>query len=91
MMNVPVGVMSGKSPMKSSCSLTSPVSLTISSTLTRSGAANVASRSRHSASEYFGSPKEYSPKRSSILEPVKSWIGEISSSSSRRPSRTNHS
>ena len=36
---IPVGVMSGKSPMNSSCSLTSPVSLTMSSTLTRSGAA----------------------------------------------------
>ena len=36
--------------MKSSCSLTSPVSFTSSSTRTRSGAAYVASRVRHSRS-----------------------------------------
>ena len=45
------------------------------------------SRSRHSRSVYLGSPKEYSPKRSSILEPVKSSIGEISSKSSAQALR----
>jgi hypothetical protein len=58
MTKVPFGVMSGKSPMNNSCSFTSPVSRTTSWTLTRSGAEYVMSRSRHSISEYFGSPKE---------------------------------
>ena len=39
MMNVPCGVISGKSPIKTSCSLTSPVSLLIRRTVTRRGAA----------------------------------------------------
>ena len=37
MMKVPFSVMRGKSPMKTSCSLTSPVSLLISRTFTRRG------------------------------------------------------
>jgi hypothetical protein len=38
MMNVPQSVMSGKSPMNTSCSLSSPVSLTMKRTRTKSGA-----------------------------------------------------
>ena len=53
-MKVPFSVISGKSPMKTSCSFTSPVSLFISLTLTLSGAAYVTSLSLHSSCSYFG-------------------------------------
>ena len=58
MINVPVSVMSGKSPMKTSCSFTSPVSLLTRRTLTRKGAEYVASRSLHLSISYLGFPKE---------------------------------
>ena len=54
MINVPLAVMSGKSPMKISCSLISSVSRLRRRTLTFSGAAYVASRALHSSSVYFG-------------------------------------
>ena len=54
MMKVPPSVISGKSPMKISCSLISSVSLLRRRTRTFSGAAYVASRALHSSSEYLG-------------------------------------
>ena len=51
---VPESVMSGKSPMKISCSLMTPVSLFSSCTVTLRGAAYVASRALHSSMEYLG-------------------------------------
>ena len=54
MTKVPPGVMSGKSPMKISCSFISSVSRLRSLTLTLSGAAYVASRALHSSMEYLG-------------------------------------
>ena len=59
MMNVPLSVMSGKSPMKMSCSLISPAfspDLILSRMRTLRGAANVTSCSRHSSSLIFGWP-----------------------------------
>ena len=62
-MNVPFSVMSGMSPMYTSCSLNSfgllaPVSSSTSNTTRRSftlsGAANVMSRCRHSSTSNFG-------------------------------------
>ena len=91
MMNVPCSVISGRSPRKSSCSLTSPLTFTVSSARTRSGAPYVVSRWRHSRSEYLGSSSRYSVRASDIREPVKSSIGEISSNSSRNPSRMKRS
>src|SRR5580700_10579171 len=46
------------------------------------------SRSRHSSTEYFGSPSECSPNSRTRL-PVKSLIGEIDSKASCNPSVTN--
>ena len=54
MTNVPDSVISGKSPMKISCSLISPVSLLCRRTLTFIGAAYVASRALHSSTSYLG-------------------------------------
>ena len=67
----------GKSPMKTSCSLTSPLALLRSLTLTRTGAAYVPSRFLHSSREYLDSPKVKESKKSSRL-PVKSEMGEMS-------------
>ncbi len=61
----------------------------IKRTRTRSGALYVMSRSRHSSTEYFGSPSECSPNSSTRL-PVKSLIGEIDSKASLSPSLMNH-
>ena len=47
------------------------------------------SRSRHSSTEYFGSPRLCSPN-SSTRFPVKSLIGEIESNASLSPSEMNH-
>src|SRR5471032_173969 len=47
------------------------------------------SRSRHSSTEYFGSPSEWSPNSSTRL-PVKSLIGEIELNASISPSEMNH-
>src|SRR5438105_791220 len=101
-MKVPLSVMSGKSPMKMSCSLISPAfspDLILSRMRTLSGAANVVSCSRHSSSLILGAPNEYPGSSSgpgtassrSMLRLVKSWIGEISANSSLSPSRRNHS
>src|SRR5579871_868054 len=93
MMKVPCRVMRGKSPMKMSFSMISPVSLLVRRALTVKGAAKVASRSRHSSSEYLGVPKGSDGTINSSFRffPVKSSMGEISSKSSRNPSFLNHS
>ena len=92
-MKVPSLVIRGKSPIKMSFSIISPVSLLMRRALTLSGAEYVASRSRHSSSLYLGLPNGSGGTINSRLRflPVKSSIGEISSKSSRRPSFLNHS
>ncbi|GGQ62363.1 hypothetical protein GCM10010195_17430 [Kitasatospora griseola] len=84
MMNVPLLVMSGKSPMNTVWDLISPVSLLVNSAVTKSGAAKVKSRSLHSSMEFFGGSKRWSRKVRDI-DPLKSSIGEISSKISSRP------
>jgi len=54
MMNVPLFVIFGKSPMKTTCSLISPVVRLEKIARTNTGVANVISFSRHSASVNFG-------------------------------------
>ena len=87
MMNVPLRVISGKSPMKTVCCLISPVVLFMNSALTYSGAAKVASRSLHSSSVIFASANSGSEKDRDMV-PWKSSIGEISSKMSVRPEVT---
>ena len=70
--------------MKTVCDLISPVSLFMNSAVTKSGAANVMSRSLHSAIEYLGGSKRWSRNESDIF-PWKSSIGEISSKISSKP------
>jgi hypothetical protein len=53
MMKVPWSVIMGKSPMKTSCSLISPVTLLTKVASTNNGRENVMSLSRHSASVNF--------------------------------------
>ena len=53
MMKVPWSVIMGKSPMKTSCSLISPVSLLTNSASTNSGAEKVMSLSLHSSTEFL--------------------------------------
>ena len=57
MTKAPLSVISGISPKKISCSLTSPVSLLNNLTSTFKGAAYVAYLSLHSLIEYLGSSK----------------------------------
>ena len=90
MMNVPRSVIMGKSPMKTVCSLISPVCAFMKRAVTNSGRANVMSRSRHSSSEYFGGSKMWS-ESSSLSWPVKSSIGEMSARTSATPCSRNHS
>ena len=90
MMNVPRLVIMGKSPMKTVCSLISPVPAFMKRAVTKSGRANVMSRSRHSSSECFGGSKTWSAS-SSFSWPVKSSIGEMSRRTSATPSSRNHS
>ena len=54
MMNVPLSVMTGKSPMKTVCSLISPVLAFMNRARTKTGAAYVMSFSLHSSTENFG-------------------------------------
>ncbi|CAM5530197.1 hypothetical protein SXANM310S_00404 [Streptomyces xanthochromogenes] len=70
--------------MKTVWDLISPVSLLVNSAVTKSGAANVKSRSLHSSIEFFGGSKRWSRKVRDI-DPEKSSIGEISSKISSRP------
>ncbi len=64
MMKVPRSVIMGKSPMKTVCSLISPVPAFMNRAVTNSGRAYVMSRSRHSSSEYFGGSKMWSDSSS---------------------------
>src|SRR3982750_196168 len=84
MMNVPFGVMSGKSPMNTVWLLISPVVLLVNSAVTNIGAENVMSLSLHSSSVYFGGSKRWS-RNDKDIDPEKSSIGEISSKISSRP------
>ena len=103
MMKVPLSVMSGKSPMKMSCSLISPAfspDLILSRMRTLSGAAIGRRRARGTRPRSSWARRRSSRARRpgpgtassrSMLRPVKSWIGEISANSSLSPSRRNHS
>src|SRR6266581_5483735 len=84
MMKVPLGVMSGKSPMKTVWLLISPVLLLMNSAVTNMGAEYVMSLSLHSSTEYLGGSNRWSRKDRDIV-PVKSSIGLISSKISSRP------
>src|SRR4051794_12757128 len=84
MMNVPLSVITGKSPMKTVWLLISPVVLLVNSAVTNSGAAYVMSLSLHSSTEALTSSKRGSEKESD-MEPEKSSIGEISVRISSRP------
>jgi hypothetical protein len=90
MMNVPLSVIIGKSPMKTVCSLISPVSLLMKADVTKSGREKVMSFSLHSDSSNFGSSKRC-PKNCSARLPVKSSIGEMSLSVSPSPVLRNQS
>ena len=90
MMKVPRSVIMGKSPMKTSCSLISPVVLLTNIASTNSGAEKVASLSLHSSSVNFCSLKACFPKCSWNCS-VKSSIGETSSRTSFRPSARSQS
>jgi hypothetical protein len=85
MMNVPLAVIMGKSPMKTVCSLISPVSLLMKAAVTKRGREKVMSFSLHSSSSNLESSKRC-PRNWSARLPVKSSIGEISLRISFRPS-----
>ena len=85
MMKVPRSVMSGKSPMKTSCSLISPVSLLTKRTSTKRGAWYEMSLARHSAMLLGASPNWWSPKVTSMVFAEFS-MGENSAKDSARPS-----
>ncbi len=84
MMNVPLSVITGKSPMNTVWLLISPVVLLVNSAVTNRGAAYVMSLSLHSSTEALTSSKRGSEKESDI-EPEKSSMGEISVRISSRP------
>src|SRR5215469_11400814 len=84
MMNVPLSVISGKSPMNTVWLLISPVVLLMNSAVTNIGAEKVMSFSLHSSAEYLGGSNRWSRNDSDIV-PVKSSIGLISSKISSRP------
>ena len=84
MMNVPLSVMSGKSPMNTVWDLISPVSLFMNSAVTNRGAAYVKSFSRHWSTVYFGGSNRWS-RNDSDIDPAKSSIGLISSKISVSP------
>src|SRR6476620_9918105 len=87
MTNVPRSVMSGKSPMKTVWLLISPVTVFMNSSVTKSGASYVWSRSLQDSIVLRVSSKRWSRNESDI-EPEKSSIGEISSKISSRPERS---
>src|SRR5215467_7421682 len=78
MMKVPLGDMSGKSPMKTVWLLISPVLLLMNSAVTNMGAEYVMSLSLHSSTEYLGGSNRWS-RNDRDMVPVKSSIGLISS------------
>src|SRR6476620_1133173 len=84
MMNVPLGVITGKSPMNTVWLLISPVVLFVNSAVTNSGAAKVMSLSLHSSMDALTSSKRGLEKER-LIEPEKSSMGEISPRISSRP------
>jgi hypothetical protein len=84
MTNVPLGVMSGKSPMKTVCVLISPVRWFMNSAFTYSGAEKVLPFSLHSSIVYFGGSSSGLVNESCMVSP-RSSMGEISSKISSRP------
>src|SRR3954471_12836876 len=77
MMNVPLRVIIGKSPMNTVCDLISPVVLLVNSAVTNSGAAYVMSLSLHSSMDALTSSKR-GLEKDRLIEPEKSSIGESS-------------
>ena len=90
MMKVPLLVIMGKSPMKTSWPLNSPVTLLWNSASTNKGAEKVMSFSLHSSSECLISLNWWVPKKSWNCS-VKSSMGEISSRTSLIPSFSSQS
>src|ERR1700737_1026423 len=84
MTKVPLGVMSGKSPMNTVWLLISPVVLLVNSAVTNIGAEKGMSLSLHSSTEYLDGSNRWS-RNDRDMEPEKSSIGEISSKTSSRP------
>src|SRR6204780_2412259 len=84
MMNVPLGDISGKAPMKTVWLLISPVLLLMNSAVTNIGAEYVMSLSLHSSEEYLGGSNRWS-RNDRDMVPEKSSIGLISSKISSRP------
>src|SRR6266566_7031946 len=84
MMKVPLGDMSGKSPMKTVWLLISPVLLLMNSAVTNMGAEYVMSLSLHSSTEYLDGSNRWSRNERDMV-PEKSSIGLISSKISSRP------
>ena len=95
MMKVPLSVIMGKSPMKTVCSLISPVVAFMNRARTKIGAEKVMSFSLHSSTENFGggrrSSSSGSNSSSSCRVSVKSLIGLMSRKVSARPCCRNHS
>src|SRR5260221_5994799 len=84
MMKVPLGDISGKSPMNTVWLLISPVELLMNSAVTNIGAEKVISFSLHSSDEYFGGSNRCSRNESDIVL-VKSSIELIYSKISSSP------
>ena len=84
MMNVPLRVIIGKSPMNTVCDLISPVVLLVNSDVTNSGAAYVMSLSLHSSMDALTSSKR-GLEKDRLIEPEKSSIGDSSPRISSRP------
>src|SRR6202167_5207257 len=93
MMKVPLSVMTGKSPMKTVCSLISPVLAFMKRARTNTGAAYVMSFSLHSSTENFGcgrrSTSPGSNSSSKLSWPVKSSMGLMSENASASPRSRN--
>ena len=91
---VPLSVIMGKSPMKTVCSLISPVFWLMNRARTKIGAEKVMSFSLHSSTENFGggrrSSSSGSNSSSSCKVSVKSLIGEMSRKVSASPCWRNH-
>ena len=89
MTNVPLSVIMGKSPMKTVCSLISPVVAFMNRARTKIGAEKVMSFSLHSSTENFGggrrSSSSGSNSSSSWSVSVKSLIGLMSRKVSASP------
>ena len=95
MMKVPFSVIIGKSPMKTVCSLISPVEAFMKRARTKIGAEKVMSFSLHSSTENFGGGRRSSSSGSNSSSrrsvPLKSSMGLMSRNVSARPVWRNHS